>query len=232
MPDDRGVREEEQRLGHQRQERRHGEPEDLAVVRVAHRAILQPSVVTMGAAAPGANPRGQPATIGRPTTAATQSAVPSPCSTPRSARTASAGWSWAGWRWRRPSCAVLDPGVACWRRRRARAPGPRRRAVGQRRGGLGTRVVPGRTRVGPGLDIASYVACLVVAARALMPCYRVRLLRTKGASLVTVAVGGRRCPRPRRERLPGAGHRVRLAVAARDGPSSSHRSSRSPSSSC
>ena len=41
--------------------------------------------------------------------------------------------------------------------------------------------------------IGAYVACAVVAARALMPFYRVRLLRTKGATLVTsaaVAAGG------------------------------------------
>ncbi len=39
---DRGVREQEQRLGHQRQERRHREPQDLPVVSVRHGHTLAP----------------------------------------------------------------------------------------------------------------------------------------------------------------------------------------------
>ena len=40
VADDRGVGEQEQRLGHERQERRHREPQDLPVVRVRHAATL------------------------------------------------------------------------------------------------------------------------------------------------------------------------------------------------
>ena len=40
VADDRGVREQEQRLGHQRQEGGYGEPQDLPVVGARHRANL------------------------------------------------------------------------------------------------------------------------------------------------------------------------------------------------
>ena len=42
VADDRRVGEQEQRLGHQRQERRYGEPQDLAVVPVRHVFTLAP----------------------------------------------------------------------------------------------------------------------------------------------------------------------------------------------
>ena len=48
MAHDRGVREQEQRLGHQRQERRHREPQDLPVVRLSHGSTVAQVMISSG----------------------------------------------------------------------------------------------------------------------------------------------------------------------------------------
>ena len=181
-PDDRRVREQEQRLGHQRQERRHREPQDLPVVGASHLTILEPSGLTMcGGTARAKTPW-----------------TPSPID----------GIS--------PMISSLDTWLGNSRKRRLAVgctglglflissftlgyflagggggSGGHRIIVAElagNGGGVWARESFLWALVWDVPYIVIYVASLVLAARALMPFFRVRLLRTKGPNLVTAVI--------------------------------------------